>query len=286
MSRAAWSVAAFAVMVSGPLISIGAIGAGAIGASTIGGCALTSPADTSPGIDPTLPDLDASWVGDPASGGGGGGGADASASTAADASTGKSTAPKSPDGGATIAPPDAGNAGPPRASVGDILISEVMYNPVGPEPRGEWFEIVSRATGARSLSGLTLVDSGGRTHVIGAGVVIDAGAYALLVRDRATAISLKVPSAAILYEYGTGLADNAGILLLNGATGKVSIVDGQTVITQAPYGGWFTQTGGSTVQLKDLDPTASTSQASWCLSATPWTTGSDKGTPGAACNCP
>ena len=142
------------------------------------------------------------------------------------------------------------------------------------------------ASNQRTLSGLTLVDSGGRTHTIAPGVILDPGAYALLVRNQTTAISLKVPAAAILYEYGTGLADTAGILLLNGATGKVSLVDGQTIIAQAPYGGWFTQTGGATVQMKTLEYAKSTSASSWCLSQSAWTTGSDKGTPGAASDCP
>jgi len=37
---------------------------------------------------------------------------------------------------------------------------------------------------ARSLSGLTLEDSGARTHVIGANVILPANGYAVLARTR------------------------------------------------------------------------------------------------------
>jgi hypothetical protein len=274
MDGSARSVAALAALVSGALISIAPAG-----------CAHSDPADTTPGIDPTLPDIDAAWAGDPAAG-------PVAASDAGAPATGpdaEDAGPTPPDAGHPTPPRDAGcdaARGPSKPSPGELLISEVMYNPIGSEPGGEWLEVVSRATGPRSLSGLTLVDAAGRTHVIGAGVVLDAGAYALLVRSIATATSLKVPAAAILYEYGTGVPDNAGVLLSNSANGKISIVNGQTVLAQVPYGGWFTQTGGSSVQLGSLDYATSTAQASWCLSQTPWTTGSDKGTPGGPSDCP
>ena len=137
-----------------------------------------------------------------------------------------------------------------------------------------------------SLAGLAIKDGSGRTHPIGAGLTIAPGAYVVLARDKAAAIAAKVPAAAIVYEYGTGLPDNAGILLTNGATGGVSLVDGATNIAVAPYGGWYSQSGGSSVQLKVLDPALTATKASWCLSLTAWTTGSEKGTPGAAGNCP
>ena len=95
-----------------------------------------------------------------------------------------------------------------------------------------------------------------------------------------------MPQTAIAYEYGTGLPDNAGILLTNGATGAVSILNGAATLASAPYGGWYSQSGGSSVQLKVLDPALTTSKTSWCLSLTAWTAGSEKGTPGAAEDCP
>ena len=174
----------------------------------------------------------------------------------------------------------------PKPSPGEVLITEVMYATFAPEPASEWIELHSIATSVRTLSGLTLKDGGGRTHVIGAGLTIAPGAYVVLARNKAAAIAAKVPASAIVYEYGTGLPDNAGILLTNGATGAVSLLNGAATIASAPYGGWFSQSGGSSVQLQVLDPAQATAKASWCLSLNAWTTGSEKGTPGAADDCP
>ena len=95
-----------------------------------------------------------------------------------------------------------------------------------------------------------------------------------------------MPAAAILYEYGTGLPDNAGVQLANGDTGGLWIAFGASTIAQAPYGGWYSQSGGSSVQLKTLTYADGAKKDSWCVSFNAWTTGSGKGTPGAAEDCP
>ena len=245
------------------------------------GCAMSAPADTSPDLDPSLPGVEVGNDPVPAPG-----------TKSAEAGAGTSGEPDVvPDAGKKPAPvQDAAppvDAAPalPKPSATEILITEVMYATFAPEPAGEWLELHSTATSVRSLSGLTLKDGSGRTHTIGA-LTIAPGAYVVLARNKAAAIAAKVPQAAIVYEYGTGLPDNAGILLTNGATGAVSLLNGAATIASAPYGGWYSQSGGSTVQLKVLDTAQATSKASWCLSLTAWTTGSEKGTPGAAEDCP
>jgi hypothetical protein len=260
------------------LSSVAAIAAALViaEAASIAGCAVSNPPDLTPDTPTGLPGLDASYEAAPATsddavlpeaGSGDGGKKDASALVATDSGN------------------DAA-LGPPKPAQGEVLITEVMYNPSGSEPRSEWFEVRCMASASRSLGGLTILDGAGRTHVIAAGTVIAPGEYVLFVRDTATATAQKVPAAAILYEYGTGLADTAGVILLNGATGSVSLHDGATQIAQAPYGGWFSQSGGHSVQLKILDYAQSASPTSWCLSGSAWTAGSDMGTPGAASDCP
>lgn len=244
---------------------------------SIFGCAMSAPADLTTGVDPTLPSLEAANDVTPAQGGGDDSGVDAGLAS------GKG------DAGGKPATPDAGvDSGPsiPKPSAGELLVTEVMYAPFTPEPSTEWFELHSLATAPRSLSGLIIKDGGSRTHVIGAGVTIAPGAYVLLVRNKAAALTSKIPSSVIAYEYASGLPDNGGVLLTNSSTGGVSILDGATVLATAPYGGWFSQTGGSSVQLKVLAPATAATKASWCLSFNAWTTGADKGTPGAASDCP
>ncbi|MDB4937307.1 MAG: Hemolysin-type calcium-binding region [Labilithrix sp.] len=256
------------------------------------GCAMSSPADLTPDVDPNLPGIDAGNDPRPAPGSTSGGTAakpdaatesdDPSGQTGTDSGTKPTIAPD-----ASTSTPDASSTGATaKPAAGEILVSEVMYDSTGAEPASEWIEIYSKAAAVRSLSGLTLKDGGNRTHVIGAGVTIAPGAYIVLARNKAGAITAKVPAAAIAYEYGTGLADSAGVLLANGATGGITLLDGSTTVASAPYGGWFTQAGGSSAQLHVLDASTATSKASWCLSSKSWTTGSEKGTPGAADDCP
>lgn len=258
------------------------------------GCAQSGIADLGPDIDPTLPEVDASWspspdtpsakVPEPSK-------RDTEPSEADEADESEPDEPSSPP---TAAAPDAGgpdttNPNTPSASKpsqGEVLITEVMYDPFGNEPASEWIELHNRTSGTRTLSGLTIVDGGNRTHVIGAGISIAPGAYVVLARSRSSAISAKVPAAVIVYEYGAGLPSNAGIQLANGNTGGVWLRDGTTTIAQADYGGWYSQSGGSSIQLRTLTYPASGQSGNWCISLNEWTTDSDKGTPGAPNDCP
>jgi len=252
-------------------------------AGAAGGCATSEPADLGPDIDTTLPGVDASQGASPLPGGGTTTKDSGSASTDGDAKD----AGGKPAATQDAAPVDAAPA-VPKPAPGEVLITEIMYNTLkGAEPDAEWIELHNLASSARSLSGLTLKDGGARTHVIGAGVTIAPGAYVVLARDKsvATATAL-VPASAIVYEYAKGMPSNAGIQLANGTTGSIALLNGAATIANVPYGPWFSQSGGSSIQLDSLVPAQATLQASWCLSLTTWTTGSDKGTPGAASNCP
>lgn len=248
------------------------------------GCAMSSPADLTPDVDMTLPGVDAAYEPHPAPGPQG------LPAHEKDSGTGEKTPPDPMDSGSTP-PPDAApvvDAGPALAkpSAGEVLITEVMFAPTTPEPTTEWLELHSVAPAVRSLAGLVLKDGAGRTHLIGSALTIAPGAYVVLARNKSAAMGAHVPGAAIVYEYGTGQADNAGILLANGATGGVALLNGSTTIASSPYGGWFSSAAGASIQLKVLDATQATAKASWCLSGTVWMTGSGKGTPGAAGDCP
>lgn len=249
-------------------------------AFAVAGCAMSSPADLTPTVDPSIPGLDAGGNPTPAPGQSGGDG---------DAGAGAS------DGGASPTPAFAGDAGGadaasvpglPKPGAGELLVTEIMYSTFTPEPASEWIEVYSKATSARSLSGLTLKDGGGRTHVIAAGLTIAPASYVILARSKTAAVAAKVPASAVVYEYGTGLPDNAGIVLANGATGGLSLLDGTTTLASVPYGPWFSQSGGSSIQLKALDAAQESTSAGWCLSLNTWTTGSEKGTPSSASDCP
>jgi hypothetical protein len=199
-----------------------------------------------------------------------------------DASQGGNDATPQPDV-ADEPPPNVAKPGP-----GDVLITEVLYDPSGTEPDEEWFEVYNTTTAPMSLAGLTVKDGGNRTATIGSGVIVAPNAYGLFVRSKSAATAAAVPAASILYEYGAGAAVTSGIILANSTGGAVWLVDGTTVIAGAQYGGWFSQTapGGKSIQLHILTLDASGQKASWCLSQSSWATGSDDGTPGDASDCP
>ncbi len=265
----------------------------------IAGCAV-APSFDDPGLT-SDPDAGASTTG--GSGDGGhvmngnvDGGPDASGS--GDNSPPPSPPPPPPPsdaggGAADSAPPPPPPPPPPpgvtKPAAGEVIVSEVMYDPSGTEPDNEWIELFNTTAKDKLLTGLVFHDGAARTHTIGgASLVIPAGAYVVLARNTSAATAAKVPAAKIVYEYGTGLTSTEGILLANASSGSLMLMDGATQIAQAPYGGWYNQSspGGHSVELKATSGAQAGGSAGWCLASKAWTAGSDLGTPGAANDCP
>jgi Lamin Tail Domain len=174
-------------------------------------------------------------------------------------------------------------AGP---SVGDLAITEVMLSPSGPEPQSEWFEVYNLTGGPLVLSGITIEDGYGDTHVIASSpsVVLAPYAYALLVRDRAGATQSLVPASAIAYAYGTGVASDEGIELDAADLGELSLWNGDTLLVDVPYGMWTASSLGQSIELGTPQSTADDPHQ-WCFAESPWANGSDDGTPGARTDC-
>jgi len=107
-----------------------------------------------------------------------------------------------------------------------LVLNEVLANPLGPEPDGEWLELVNDSERSTSLSGLWLEDSGG--HVPLPDVVLSPGELVLLVSDgfRASGLDVPVPSDVRLLRVPSlgarGLANGGEALLLVGREGVVS----------------------------------------------------------------
>ncbi len=264
-------------------------------AVAVGGCAV-APTFDEPGLVPYSADASVTPPPEGAGSRGGTTGGAADGGVDGDPNGNPSPAP-SPDAGSgkDAAPaPDAAPPPPPPPGVskpkpGEVIISEVLYDPSGTEPDTEWLELFNTTASDKLLTGLVLSDGGGRTHTIGGSqLTIAAGAYVVLARSKAAATSTKVPVTAIVYEYGTTYAVTEGILLANGSTGGLTLKDGATQIAQAPYGGWFNQSGsgGHSIELKATNGGQAGSAAGWCLAAKTWASGSDQGTPGAANDCP
>jgi hypothetical protein len=203
----------------------------------------------------------------------------ANASMLVDAST-----PAAPLTEEAAAPPSA----PPAPFRGDVLITEVMFDPLGPKPEAEWFEVYNATDRPVSLSGLTIQDGYLDTHVIAADppVMLAPNAYGVLVRDGITAFLVGIPTPSVIYEYGTGLPDDQGIEFENGPRGGVSLWNDGVELASVPYGPWDAGSIGQTIELDGLVFDGSDRADRWCLGQNPWTEYSDWGTPGAASDCP
>lgn len=187
------------------------------------------------------------------------------------------------DAGVDAGPDDDDDGGVLKPSKGEIVISEVMFNPSTKESDTEWFEVYNTSTEERRLSGLTIKDKL-RTHVIAGGVRIQPGAYVLLVRSRAEAEGVGLPSGAIVYEYGPNLSDSKAIVLANDKDAVLSLSDGENVIAHANYGSFSMSKNGASVQLKVLDEDAVDDKSNWCVPENAWA-GVDQGTPGSVDDC-
>lgn len=176
---------------------------------------------------------------------------------------------------------------------GELWITEIMFDPGGPEPAEEWFEVTSTAKKSVVLNGLFLRDGGGRLHVLGPTppMQVAPGQVLLLVRNVATALASGLPANKIIAEYGTGDSNTGGILLTNGATGSIAILDGATELVKVPYGTFVLPSDaggtGSSIQLVAVGGRGE--GGSWCTSEAPWPGQppgrADRGSPGAPSTC-
>ena len=190
------------------------------------------------------------------------------------------------------------NGGSVKPTQGEIVISEVMYNPSGTETKEEWIELHNNAATERDLSGLKLKDGASPVHyhTIRAGTVIAPGAYVVFASEKAGAIAAKVPAGVVVYDYNTGLDVADRIVLGNSESGSIVLLDGVTEIARAKYGSvaklgagaivHYSAPDGVSIQLKELTYAGSGVAANWCYSPNAWVAGSDKGTPGAPSDCP
>ena len=74
-----------------------------------------------------------------------------------------------------------------------VVINEVLANPIGPEPQGEWVELVNDGPARVDLAGFALSDEGG--EVILPHAELDPGSFALLVTPGYSPTSSDVPPA-------------------------------------------------------------------------------------------
>lgn len=159
-----------------------------------------------------------------------------------------------------------GPAGPPPV----IVITEVMTNPsVVLDSRGEWFEVHNPGADAVDLAGWTITDEQSDTHVVGKGLVVPAGGYAVLARVGDPGRNGGIPAS---YAYGEDL------VLLNNPDRLVLLAPDGTEVDRVDWGtAGFPWPRGRSMGL--VDPADDNAVgANWCLSTTAMP-GGDLGSP-------
>jgi len=158
---------------------------------------------------------------------------------------------------------------------GDLLITEIMYDPTAlSDAAGEWFEIYNTTDQTLNLLNLVIVKNGTDRHIIGESVTVSPGSYLVLARTENA-----VPGDP--YVYGTGISLNNTGAILSISNYGTDGTDG-SVICSVDYGGQDFPSGtGASIGLNpgSLNITGEATGTSWCVATSVYNTG-DNGTPG------
>jgi hypothetical protein len=158
---------------------------------------------------------------------------------------------------------------------GDILISEIMYDPDSLEDSaGEWFEIYNNTNAPVDIHQLVIRKNGTEQHIVNSSIIIAAHAYYALARTEnafagikyvyGSSISLNNTGANLtLYNYGTDGSDGSVICAINYAADEFPTARGASICLSPAL----------------LNYTDAQAGDSWCVSVTPYNT-EDLGTPG------
>ncbi|MBL7032975.1 MAG: lamin tail domain-containing protein [Candidatus Delongbacteria bacterium] len=162
---------------------------------------------------------------------------------------------------------------------GDLVITEIMQNPLAvSDANGEWFEVYNATGAAIDLLDLIVTeDGGGNTFVIGSSVNVNPGSYALLARNGDPLINGGLPPVDYVYPGTYYLGNSADEIFIIEVVG----ID-TTVIDEVWYdnGVTFPDPNGASMVLSDLELDNNIG-ANW-YEETVYTYGSgDYGTPGA-----
>jgi len=166
---------------------------------------------------------------------------------------------------------------PGEFGYGDLLITEIMYDPTAlSDATGEWIEVYNASASTINLKDLVLRKATGSGHKIASDVILQSHNYAVLARsDTATAVPDYVYSSISLTNTGDEIIINK--YGTNGTDG--------TIICSVHYSSAlnFPIVSGKSIQLdlSSYNVEAAKLGTNWCASTLAYSTG-DKGTPGSA----
>lgn len=159
---------------------------------------------------------------------------------------------------------------------GDVVISEIMANPPGPDSGSEWFELYNASAEPVDLAGATLSfekadGSGNKDHAV-VELTIEPGGY-VVVGNVLDDDAIRPPH--VHYGYGDDLGD------MNNSSGRLSVACGTALLDTALY-----EEPGDSVSkgfdgTRTPDATANDDLAAWCDAQSAYSEDA-LGTPGVA----
>ena len=159
---------------------------------------------------------------------------------------------------------------------GDLLITEIMYNPAAlSDTEGEWFEVYNHSADTIDLQNLMLGRDDSNWHAIAESVMISPGEYIVLARTEEATEEWD-------YIYGSDLSltNSSGVLTVYNEGTETE--PGAVIFSVDYFGADFPACTGASLSLNPdlLNVADAVDGTSWCAATSVYDTG-DLGTPGA-----
>lgn len=167
------------------------------------------------------------------------------------------------------------------ATTPNVVINEVMADPATTaDDLGEWFEIYNAGTEPVDLQGWSIASNNDASHVIGASLVVQPGAYAVLAR-RGNDVNGGGINPAYVYSVQNASGTFSAFNMANGADWIALRTPGASPVTVDSVA-WTSATSGRSRGLKDpsLDNVA-VNGTNWTLATTVFYNANNRGTPNA-----
>jgi hypothetical protein len=166
---------------------------------------------------------------------------------------------------------------------GDLLITEIMYDPdILTDSEGEWFEIYNTTNIPVDLHQIVIRKNDTEYHIVNSEIILPSHGYYVFARNEAAT------TAQNKYLYNTAITMNNTGAILSLANYGTDGTDGSIIISVNYGDEGFPSATGASLSLSSgrLNSAEAVLGNSWCVSATAYNTG-DFGTPGLPnANCP
>lgn len=130
----------------------------------------------------------------------------------------------------------------PEVFLHDLVISEIMYAPISPEP--EWIELYNRSTNPIKLDGFSIKDNSSSARIRQKGIIINAGEFVIIAKDS---------SFFSIHETNVDVIVTA-FPALNNSSDKITLIDSlKRTIDSVSYSSFWGGKNGKSLERVDYD---------------------------------